>query len=100
MAELHGRRRPARKLTRAGPGPPRSHQDPIAIGARSWPSAGSGGIVGNGEMGFALAAEGGADAFDELAGRQQAGGLGDVALAVGPLGLDRVEPGGLARQVA
>src|SRR5215217_6398087 len=46
------------------------------------------------------AAVGIADAVGERVGGEQAVGFNDPALAVGPGGLDGVEPGALARQVA
>src|SRR2546423_15251898 len=42
----------------------------------------------------------GTDTIGEFGGREQAVGFHDLALAVEPLGLDRVEPGALDRQVA
>ena len=50
-------------------------------------------------MGFMGAAEG-AQTRSAVLGAEQAVGLDDAALAVDPLGLDRVEPGALDRQVA
>jgi hypothetical protein len=47
-----------------------------------------------------VAVEGSIDAIDQLVGGEQAGGLGDAPFAVDPLGLDRVEPRALDRQVA
>jgi hypothetical protein len=41
-------------------------------------------------MSFMGAVEGGADALDEFAGRQQAGGFDHAALALRPLGLERL----------
>ena len=62
--------------------------------------AGSGRMLGHAEVRFVRAAEGGADALDQLGGRQQPRRLGHAALAVPPLGLDGVEPRALDRQVA
>ena len=45
-------------------------------------------------------AEARADSFGQLVARQQARGPDDSALAMHPLGLDRIEPRALARQVA
>src|SRR3712207_4106418 len=50
------------------------------------PSARSGRIVGDGQVGFMRAAEGGTDALDPFVGGQQPCRLGDAALAVDPLG--------------
>src|SRR5262249_33737043 len=67
---------------------------------RARPSARSGGIVGNGEVRFVRAAEGRADTLDQFGGEQQPRGFDHAALAMHPLGLDRVQPGALARQIA
>src|SRR5437899_677229 len=64
------------------------------------PSAISGGILGEGEVRLVGAGIVGADALDELLGGEQAVGLVDLALAVGPLGLDSVQPRAFHRQVA
>src|SRR5918911_1864712 len=72
-------------------------------GARGPPagaSALSGGMFGEREVSMVRTVEGGADALDELGGRQQAGWLNDAALAMHPLGLDGVQPRALDRQVA
>ena len=51
-------------------------------------------------MGFVRAPVGIADPVSELVGREQAVGFDDASFAMDPGGLDGVEPGALARQVA
>ena len=63
------------------------------------PSALSSGLLGQSEVSFMQAVEGGANTLDELVSGQQAGGLDHPPLAVDPLGLDGVQPGALDRQV-
>ena len=46
------------------------------------------------------AVEDSADALDEIGGREQAVGLEDLALAMEPFGLDRVQPRALDGQRA
>src|SRR5438105_15820306 len=50
------------------------------------------------QMGLMWAAIDGADALDQFGGGQQAIWFHDLALAVQPLGFDRIEPGTLAGQ--
>ena len=51
-------------------------------------------------MRLVSALETGTNPIGQLGGRQQPGRLGDSPLAMQPLGLDRIEPGALAGQVA
>src|SRR4051794_26925596 len=74
------------------------------------PSAGSGNLFGNNEMSIERVrqaqqvllgtVESGANARAEFRGGEQPGGFDHAALAGRPLGLDRIEPGTLAGQVA
>src|SRR5205085_7213825 len=95
---------PARRLP-VKCGPHRRRPAPVLLMSglldydRASPSAESGDLIGNGEVGFMRAAVGVADAVSELVDGEQAVGFDDFAFAVDPGGLDRVQPGALDRQI-